>query len=117
MRVKTAVIMTTPIRLRARPFWIIVFTVNFSEPNTMALGAVATGSIKAQLALTAAGAITSSGSIFIFNAATASMGISKVVVAVLLVTSVKKVTARQMSEITIMKFQEIQLVTNSPGIH
>tara|TARA_Y100000814_G_scaffold96568_3_gene66857 strand:- start:3311 stop:3709 length:399 start_codon:yes stop_codon:yes gene_type:complete len=55
---------------------------------------VATGSIKAQLALIAAGIMSSFGSIEAATAVTASIGISRDVVAVLLVISVRKVTAR-----------------------
>ena len=59
------------------------------EPYTMALGAVATGNIKAQLAAMAAGIINSAGSLPEDTAATAKMGISNVAVAVLLVISVR----------------------------
>ena len=55
----------------------------------MALGAVATGNIKAQLAAMAAGIINSAGSLPEDTAATAKMGISNVAVAVLLVISVR----------------------------
>ena len=66
-------------------------------PNTMTLGAVATGSMKAQEALMAAGIISSLGSIPAPKAAAARMGINRVVVAVLLVVSVKKVMLRQIT--------------------
>jgi len=59
------------------------------------LGAVATGNMKAQEALMAAGIINSFGSIPAPMAAAPSIGMSRVVVAVLLVASVKKVTTRQ----------------------
>ena len=58
----------------------------------MALGAVATGNIKAQLALIAAGIIINAGSIPAATPAAASIGINKVAVAVFEVISVKKVT-------------------------
>ena len=58
-------------------------------------GGVATGSMKAQEALIAAGTIKSFGSIPAPNAAAASIGINNVAVAVLLVTSVRNVTDRQ----------------------
>ena len=61
----------------------------------MVLGAVATGSMKAQLALMAAGTISSNGSRPAANAAAASIGIISAVVAVLLVISVRKVMLRQ----------------------
>ena len=64
------------------------------------LGAVATGSMNAQLALIAAGTMNSFGSIAAPTAAAASTGISRVVVAVLLVVSVRKVTARQIAAIS-----------------
>jgi len=63
------------------------------------LGGVATGSINAQDALIAAGIIKSIGSILAPTAAAPRMGINKVVVAVLLVTSVKNVTARHKTPI------------------
>jgi len=62
-------------------------------------GGVATGSIKAQEALIAAGIINKIGSILAPTAAAPRMGINKVVVAVLLVTSVKNVTARHKTPI------------------
>ena len=65
----------------------------------MALGAVATGSMNAQLALNAAGIIKSCGSIFVESAVAAKMGINSVVVAVLLVISVRNVTNKQMHPI------------------
>ena len=61
----------------------------------MAFGAVATGSMKAQLALSTAGTIKIIGFMPVVVAVTASTGISRLAVAVLLVTSVRKVTARQ----------------------
>ena len=66
----------------------------------MALGAVATGSMKAQLALNIAGTINSIGLMFPTVAVAASKGINRLDVAVLLVTSVKKVTARHMQRMS-----------------
>ena len=66
-------------------------------PKTIALGGVPTGSMKAQLALIAAGTIKRPGSIPATIAAGARSGISKTVVAVLLVVSVRKVTASAMA--------------------
>ena len=63
-------------------------------PYTMALGAVATGIINAQLALIAAGIINTIGSTPIAADALANTGISNVAVAVLEVISVTKLTAR-----------------------
>ena len=62
----------------------------------MAFGAVATGSIKAQLALRVAGIINFAGSIPAAIPAEARMGMRRVVVAVFDVISVRKVTERQM---------------------
>jgi len=61
----------------------------------MIFGAVATGNMKAQEALIAAGIMINFGSIPAPSAPAASIGISSVVVAVLLVVSVRKVTTRQ----------------------
>ena len=63
----------------------------------MALGGVATGNIKAKLALIVAGIINNLGSISDAIAAVTNIGNRIVVVAVLLVTSVKNVTAKQMA--------------------
>ena len=63
----------------------------------MAFGAVATGSIKAQLALIAAGTISRLGSMSAASAAGARIGINNIVVAVLLVASVRKVTLSVMT--------------------
>ena len=63
------------------------------------MGAVATGIMKAQLALIAAGIINSFGSLFEPIAEAAKTGINKTVLAVLLVVSVKKVTPKQIANI------------------
>ena len=91
--------MRAPIRLSPNPVCAISRVVIFPVPKIIALGAVATGNINAQLALSAAGSINVSGSICALMAAAAKMGISSVVVAVLLVISVRKVTLRQMRPI------------------
>jgi len=70
--------------------------------NMMTLGGVATGSMNAQEALNAAGIMKSFGSVAAPMAAAARIGISNVVVAVLLVTSVRKVTDRQIIPIISM---------------
>lgn len=62
-------------------------------PKTIALGGVATGNMNAQLALIAAGTISKAGSNPAAKAAGARIGINKMVVAALLVVSVKNVTA------------------------
>ena len=63
----------------------------------MALGGVATGNMNAKLQLIVAGIIINSGSMFADNAVAAKIGNSNVAVAVLLVTSVKKVTTKQIA--------------------
>ena len=76
------------------------FAVNRPVLNMMTFGAVATGSMKAQLALIAAGIIKRRGSMAAPIAAAARIGMSSDVVAVLLVASVRNVTARQMARMT-----------------
>ena len=75
---------------------------NIPELYAIALGGVATGSMNAKLALMVAGTMINVGSISALTAAAARIGINKVVVAVLLVTSVRKVTARQIKPIRTM---------------
>ena len=65
----------------------------------IAFGAVATGSIKAQLALMVAGTIILMGSMPIADETENRIGMIIAVVAVLLVISVKKVMAKQMLKI------------------
>ena len=65
----------------------------------IAFGAVATGSIKAQLALMVAGTIILMGSMPIADETENRIGMIIAVVAVLLVISVKKVMAKQMQKI------------------
>ena len=82
-----------------KPSLTISRTENFPEANTIALGGVATGSIKAKLALMVAGIIKIFGSTFAVFAAITRIGNKIVVVAVLLVTSVKKViTTKKLME-------------------
>ena len=91
----------TPIRFRTLPSLAISAVVNRPVEKTMVLGAVATGNMKAQLALMAAGTINRAGSISAAIAAAAKIGIIKVVVAVLLVISVRNVMHKQMIAIII----------------
>ena len=63
------------------------------------IGAVATGSIKAQLALSAAGSMRNLGSISFDKATAPRIGIIKIVLAVLLVSSVRKVIKKQIARI------------------
>ena len=67
------------------------------DPNTIALGGVATGNINAKLALIVAGIIRIRGSSSLEVATTAKIGISKIAVAELLVSSVRNVTTRQIN--------------------
>ena len=83
-----------PRRFKTSPSLAILFTVTSPVPKTTALGIVATGSMKAQLALIAAGIMSRIGSMFDAVAAAPRMGISTFVVAVLLVISVRNVTSR-----------------------
>ena len=84
--------MNTAIKFMMRPCFTMVWIASWPVPKTTALGAVATGSIKAQLALIAAGTIKMAGSISAATAAAAKIGISKAVVAVFDVVSVSVVT-------------------------
>ena len=87
--------MTIPIRFIANPSETKVLAENAPVENITILGGVATGNMNAQDALMAAGTISNLGSIAAPIAAAAMIGINIVVVAVLLVTSVKKVTQKQ----------------------
>ena len=85
-----------PIRFKTKPSLAIRLVLNRLVLKTIVFGAVATGSINAQLALIAAGTINKAGSMPVAIAAAARIGIIKLVVAVLLVISVRKVMVRQM---------------------
>ena len=89
-----------PIIFSTLPSLAMSAVVNLPVEKTIVLGAVATGSMKAQLALIAAGTIKRAGSISAPIAAAAKIGIISVVVAVLLVISVRNVIARQIMEIS-----------------
>ena len=86
---------TIPIRFIANPSETKVLAENAPVEKITILGGVATGNMNAQDALMAAGTISNLGSIAAPIAAAAMIGINSVVVAVLLVTSVKKVTQKQ----------------------
>ena len=86
---------TIPIRFIANPSETKVLAENAPVEKITMLGGVATGNMNAQDALMAAGTISNLGSIAAPIAAAAMIGINIVVVAVLLVTSVKKVTQKQ----------------------
>ena len=87
--------MTIPIRFIANPSETKVLAENAPVEKITILGGVATGNMNAHDALIAAGTISNLGSIAAPIAAAAMIGINIVVVAVLLVTSVKKVTQKQ----------------------
>ena len=87
--------MTIPIRFIANPSETKVLAENAPVEKITILGGVATGNMNAQDALMAAGTISNLGSIAAPIAAAGMIGINIVVVAVLLVTSVKKVTQKQ----------------------
>ena len=76
-----------PTKFNTNPSRTIVLIGKRPVENTIVLGAVATGNIKAQLALMAAGTMSSSGGISAANAAAAKTGSMSVVVAVLIVIS------------------------------
>tara|TARA_B100000131_G_scaffold59545_1_gene55021 strand:+ start:2132 stop:2539 length:408 start_codon:yes stop_codon:yes gene_type:complete len=86
---------TIPIKFIANPSETKVLAENAPVEKITILGGVATGNMNAQDALMAAGTISNLGSIAAPIAAAAMIGINIVVVAVLLVTSVKKVTQKQ----------------------
>ena len=88
-------ITTIPIRFIAKPSETKALAENAPVEKITILGGVATGNMNAQEALMAAGTISNLGSIAAPIAAAAKIGINSVVVAVLLVISVKKVTQKQ----------------------
>ena len=92
----------------------MVLILNRPVLNIIVFGAVATGNIKAQLALMAAGNINSAGSISAAKAAVARIGIISVVVAVLLVISVMKVMVKQMAATISMMCQSAIPDSSSP---
>src|SRR5690554_2487168 len=77
--------------LSAKPALIISEIFMWPLENTMAFGGVATGIMKAQLAAMAAGTVNSSGETSCDIARAPSSGRNAVAVAVLLVTSVRKI--------------------------
>ena len=87
---------TTPTKFNTTPSRTMVCMEKRPVAKVMTLGGVATGSMNAQEALKAAGTMNNAGSMPAPSAAAAKIGMSRVVVAILLVTSVRKVTAKQM---------------------
>ncbi len=103
---------TAPARFKTKPARAMSLMRIFPLPKTMAFGAVATGSMKAQLALIAAGIINSIGLTSVAIAVAASRGINRLAVAVLLVTSVRNVTARH-RDITNNQFGHVAIPLSS----
>ena len=81
----------TPIIFKANPALIISGMVNFPEPNTIALGGVATGSINAQLAAKTTGIVNATGAIPSATATAPTTGKNVEVVATFDVISVKNI--------------------------
>ena len=79
-------------RFNRIPARAICGTVTMPEPNTIALGGVATGIMKAQLAANAAGTAKSSGLCPMQSPSEATTGKNTAAVAVLLVSSVRNTT-------------------------
>ena len=80
-----------PIIFKVIPAFIILGILSKPEPNTMALGGVATGSMNAQLAANVTGAAKIIGLIPISSAIAPITGKKVAVVAILLVNSVSKI--------------------------
>ena len=89
--------MTTiiPMKFNPTPTFAICGMVTHPEPKIIALGGVATGSIKAHEADIVAGIINKNGCMPIASAVAARMGIKMVDVAVFDVTSVRNVNIKQ----------------------
>ena len=104
-----------PQRFNVKPSEAIVCIEKRPVPKVTALGGVATGNIKAKEALIAAGIINNIGSTAAPIAAAPSIGISRVVVARLLVTSVRKVTAKHKANIVRMIGSKARF-SNAPPI-
>lgn len=85
---------TTPIIFSIDPALTMSMTLRLPKEKAMALGGVATGSIKARLEAKVQGIMTYIGWILIATAIEARMGRNSVVVAVLLEHSVKRATSK-----------------------
>ena len=116
MSQQTLLMTTVPMRLRMSPSLAICWLSTCPLLKTIVFGAVATGSIKAQLALKVAGSINHSGSIFELSAVAAKIGMSMAVVAVLLVASVIKVTVKAMIAIIAIILKEVTADNCSPKV-
>lgn len=85
---------TTPIIFSMDPALTMSMTLRLPKEKAMALGGVATGSMKARLEAKVQGIITYIGWILMATAIEARMGRNSVVVAVLLEHSVKRATSK-----------------------
>ena len=92
----------TPIIFNANPFFAISIIFNLFVPKTIAFGGVATGNIKAMDPDKVAGNINSRGFTSVFIARPASIGSIISVVAVLDVSSVRKVIKRAIKAMIII---------------
>ena len=92
--------MIAPAKFNIKPSFAMWVSLNLLVENTIVFGAVATGSMKAQLALIAAGTIIISGFILADKLSAANIGRRRVVVARLLVISVRNVISRQTARIS-----------------
>lgn len=89
-------------RFIINPLFTISGILKYPEPNTTAFGGVATGSIKAHEAATAAATMRTKGCISTVRAMGAKTGSNMAVVAKLDVISVKKLTAAMSNRIKII---------------
>jgi len=94
-QVNIQAVMTTPLpKFTKNPVLAMSFMGTSPVANTIAFGGVATGSMKAQLAANVAGTISKAGGRSNALANSPMMGSNTFEVAVLLVTSVRKVTSK-----------------------
>ena len=103
MVIVTKVIKTIATIFNTKPARIMSFILISPEPNTIALGGVATGIINAQLHAIAAGITHTNGLPVIDSATGPSNGKKPAAVAVLLVISVKKVMSATTTRMLITK--------------
>ena len=99
-KTQTEAIIIAPAKFNKSPSFAISARGNRLVENTIVFGAVATGNIKAQLALIAAGTMRASGLMLEDKLMAARIGKISVVVAKLLVISVRKVINRQTPKIS-----------------
>ena len=97
-----SVTMKIPMKSNATPFLAMCEMVTHPEPKIMALGGVATGSMKAHDAEIVAGIINKNGCTLMAKAVAAKMGIKMVAIAVFELTSVKNVSIKHVIIIMII---------------